>query len=124
MELTQKARPGFDKHDPRGTRVDRSEIRRKSAFCQFGNGSGQLDPRRPAADDHEVQQSAPLVGICLGFGLFEREQNSVTQVDRIADCLLAVGMRRPVVVSEIGLLRAGCDDQVVERYPVAPSRTK
>src|SRR5262249_38403288 len=67
------------------------------------------------------QQSAALIGIRLSFGLFERQQNSAPEEHCVVDRLQAGGMLRPVTVPEIGLPRAGCDDQVVERDPTAIS---
>ena len=97
----------------------RAKLRCERVFRQFGDGPDQLDTGGTAADDGEVQQPPPLIGIGLDFGPLEREQDSAPQRNRVVDALQAGRVRRPVVVPEIALLRPGGDDQIVERNSLA-----
>ena len=96
-------------------------VRKSDASARFANSAiapASSTPVGPPPTTMKVQQPAALVGVGLGLGLFEREQNPASQIRRVVDRLQAGGVLRPVDVPEIGLLRAGCDDQVIERDAV------
>ena len=80
---------------------------------ELGDRAGELDAGRPAADDHEGQQRCALGRVGRALGLLERQQDAAADVDRVLDRLQARRERLPLVVAEIGVARAGGDDQVV-----------
>ena len=119
IERRQQARRRLDQDDARGARIDRAEVRRQRAVRQLRDGAGHLDAGRAAADDDEIQQPRALVRIRLGLGLLEGEQDAAANVGRVVDGLQPGRGGGPVVVAEIGVLRAGREDQVVERDAAA-----
>ena len=119
IERREQARRRLDQNDARAARIDRAEILRQRAIRQLRDGAGHFDAGRAAADDHEIQQPRALGRIGLGFGLFEGEQDAAADISRVVDRLQAGRERRPVVVTEIGVLRAGREDQIVERDAAA-----
>ena len=44
-----------------------------------------LDPGRPAADDHEGQEPATALGVGLGGRLLEHPQCAIAEVERVAE---------------------------------------
>ena len=119
VERREQARRRLDQDDARGARIDRAEVRRQRAVRELRDGAGHLDAGRPAADDDEIQQPRALVRILLGLGLLEGEQDAAANVGRVIDGLQPGRGGGPVVVTEIGVLRAGREDQVVERDAAA-----
>ena len=114
IEWRKKARRRLDQDDACGPRVDRMEIGRQCALGQFRDGARHLHAGRPAPDHDEIQEPPPLGGIGLGLGPLEGEQDTPADVGRVVDGLEA-GRTGCPVVAEIGVLSAGCDDQVVKR---------
>ena len=49
----QQPRAAFDQNDARGGRVDMPEVAGERRLCQLGERAGELDPSRPATDDHK-----------------------------------------------------------------------
>ena len=80
----------------------------------------QLDSCRAAADQHERQQLALPRGIGLALGPLEGKQDPPADVERVLERLQSWRMGRPLGVAEVGVARAGADDQEVvgERRPV------
>lgn len=109
------ARRGLHQDDARQTRVDVTEITGESAFGKLRDGAGYLHPRRAAADDDEVQKPRAFGRIGLGLRLLERKQDAAPEICRVVDRLEARRRGLPFVVTEIGVLRAGRDDEIVER---------
>ena len=70
-------------------------------------------PVGPPPTTTKVSSRAPLGRVGLGLGLLEGEQDAPAQIGRVVDRLQAGRERRPVVVTEIGVPRAGRDDQIV-----------
>jgi len=96
-------------------RIDTPEIAGESRLGKFGQRAGQLDPGRPAADDHERQQPAPLGLIVTVLGAFEGHEDAAPHRRRVLDRLEAGGHRRPFIMSKIVFARPGGDDQQVVR---------
>ena len=67
----------------------------------------------PAADDHEGEQRPAPVGIGLGLGGLERAQKAGTRRQRALQRFDLGGVPAPVVVAEVGVVRATGDDQRV-----------
>ena len=68
-------------------RMDAPKILRERLPRDFGQRAGELNTRRPAADDDEGQKPALRVGIVLPLGRFEREQHTPPDVQRIVQRL-------------------------------------
>ena len=92
-------------------------MRRKSC-CSVWRATSAMAPAistpvGAAADDHEGEQPA-LLGLVLGqLGALEREQEAPADVGRVLDPFQAGRERRPFVMTEIGMRRAGREDQIV-----------
>ena len=100
-------------------RADSGRMLRKSCAQRLardlGERAGQLDAGRPAADDDERQQAALLRRVGLALGRLEREQHPPPHLERIVQRLQSRRARRPLRMAEVGVRRAGRDDQVVVR---------
>ena len=97
----------------RVARVDVTKIGGERLPRQLGDGPGDLHAGRPAADDDEAEQAAPLLRPRLGLGALESEQDLAPERRGILDLLDALRVDLPFVVAEIGVAGAGRDDQVV-----------
>ena len=113
IERREQARRRLHQDDARGARVDRAEVLGKRAVCQLGDRAGHLDAGRAAADDHEIQQPRALGRVGLGLGLLEGEQDAAADVGRVVDGLQPRALSGPFAVTEIGVLRAGRENQDV-----------
>ena len=100
------------------TRAARGSMRRKSpderVARDLGEGAGQLDAGRPAADDDEGQ---PLRGAprrrSSRSACSKAREHPAPDLERVLDRLEAGRVRLPLVVAEVGVRRAGRDDQEV-----------
>ena len=107
------ARPGLEQDDARRARIDAAEILGDGVARDLGDGAGHLDAGRAGADDHEREQPPPL-GLVVGqFRLLECQQDAAADAGGVLDALEARRHRRPFVMAEIGVRRAGRDDQRV-----------
>lgn len=89
-------------------------------FGDLGNGARQFHAGWPRTNDDEGQPGAALLRIQDALGYFECLQNFVPGCDRFFNALETRGPFLPLVVPEIGRLRAGGDNQgiVWENGPV------
>ena len=106
---------GLDQDDPRVSRVDVAKITRQREAGDLGDRARHLDPGRSAADDDEGHQRFAPGRIWLALRLFERRQDAAADVERILQGLQTRRVGRPLVVAEVGVVRAGGEDQVVVR---------
>ena len=101
----------------RTMRADSGRMRRKSCTQRLPRDlrqrAGELDAGRSAADDDERQQAPLRVGIGLALGRLERQQHPPPDLERIVERLQPGRARRPLGMAEVGVRRAGGDDQVV-----------
>ena len=104
IEGREEPRPGLHQNNTRQPRVDRSEIRSKRPPRQLGDSAGHLDPGRPAADDHEIQQTPLLGGIRFRLRALERQQNPAPQVGRVVDRLEPRRGKLPMAIAKIRVL--------------------
>ena len=72
-------------------------------------------PVAPPPTTTKFKQAAALGRIRLGLRFFERQQDAPAQVGRVVDRLEPRRVGGPIVMAEIGVLRAGRDDQIIER---------
>ena len=99
---------------------DRAEVVAQRVVRDLAQGAGELHARRPAADEHERHPRLAQLGIGLALGGLERDQDPAPDLDGVVDGLEARGVRRPLVVPEVGVVGARRDDQrvVVHRAAV------
>ena len=103
--------------------VDAPEVALEGAPRQLGDLTGHLDARRAGADDDEGHQPLDLGRGRRELGELERAEDAPAQLERVVDRLHARGVARELVVAEVGLSRAGRDDEgVVGRDALAPDR--
>ena len=76
----QQPRPRFHQQNVGGARIDAAEVAGQREPGQLGDGAGDLDAGRPAADDDGGHQRLLLLGIGRGLGKLERHQQ--TRADR------------------------------------------
>ena len=114
IEGRKHARSGFDQDDPRLRRIDGAEIPGQRLLGELGDRAGHLDAGRARADDDEVEQPTALFLVRFALRLLEGEKDAPPNVSRIVDALQPRGVFAPFVVAEIGVLRAGRDDELVE----------
>jgi hypothetical protein len=93
--------------------IDVAEVLAESFLGEFGNGARQLDAGRSATDDDEVSEPSALGRIIANFCILEGHEYAPTDRRRILDALESGSERLPPVMAEIGVTRAGCNDQVI-----------
>ena len=79
-EVRQDAVGRLDEQDARRARVDRAEVAAQRVARDLGDLPGQLDARRPGADDDERQPRARALGIRLDLGGLERASGSAPRM--------------------------------------------
>ena len=112
-ERRQDRWSSLDKDDARGTRVDGSEFVAKRLPRDLRERAGQLDAGWAAADQRERQQLPPARRIGFAFRALERQQHAAADLERIFKRLQSWRVGLPLGVTEIGVARAGRDDQIV-----------
>ncbi len=75
-EARQQPRPGLDQNDARDARIDIAKILRQRSAGEFGDGAGELNSGRSAADDYQIHQAPALIRVRLVLGTLEGEQDS------------------------------------------------
>ena len=80
---------------------------------QFHDGAGELDAGRPGADDDEGQERRAPLRIALALGAFEGHQNPPPQRGGVLQRFQPGRERLPLVVTEIGVARAGGEHERV-----------
>src|SRR5690349_892615 len=98
----------MDEHDARAARIDVAEIGSERLARQFGDGTGELDAGRAAADDRESQKRTPLGRIGCHLRLLERQEDPAADRRRVLDLLESWRCPFPIVVAEVSVPRAGC----------------
>ena len=112
-EVHQDARAGLDEDDPGRLGIEPAKIAGQRPPGDLRQRAGQLDAGRTAADHHERRPGPLGLGVGLQLGRLEGAQNAPPDVQRVAHCLQSRRVRRPLVVSEIGVRHPGRDDEVV-----------
>ncbi len=100
--------------DPRGRRVDRAELTCHRLERDLGDRTGHLDARGTATDDHERQVGVSFGWIGGPLGALERAEDPAADLECVLDGLQPGCVELPVVVPEVGMGRAGGEDEVVE----------
>ena len=117
VEAGEQARAGLDQHDAGILGVDPAEVAGQRMACQLGDRTRHLDPGRSAAHHDEAQEAAGLLRVGCHLGALERHQHALADQGGVVDLLEAGGRLLPVVAAEIGVARAGGEDEVVVGNP-------
>ena len=87
--------------------------RRQRVAAHLADRAGELDTRRAAADDDEREMSAACIGVGLALGGFERLEHATADLGRLRQRLEPGRIGFPFLVTEIGMLRAAGEQQIV-----------
>ena len=68
---------------------------------------------RTTTDDYQIHQAPALIRVGLVLGPLEGEQDSPSNLGRVLDALKSGCKGLPIVVTEIGVARAGSKDEIV-----------
>ena len=98
-------------------RVDRAEVAPQRVAGQLGDLAGDLDPGRPGADHDERQPGTAARLVVVELGRLEGGEESRSHGDRALERLDLRGPVAPLVVAEVGVVRAAGDDQRVVLQP-------
>src|SRR6266542_2937728 len=109
----KNARAGLEEKDARVARIDRAEIARQDVPGNLADGSRELGARRAAADQHESQEGPSPAGARFPLGLLEGEEDPSPDLEGILQVLQSRRARLPLLVSEVGMPRSGCEDEEV-----------
>ncbi len=113
------ARPGLDQDDARGGRIDMAEVLGEALARDLRDGAGHLHARCASSDNREGEEPRALGGIAGELRALERDENMAADAGGILDALEAGCGRGPFVVTEIGMGRAGGDDERVVMQDLA-----
>ena len=109
MEGRQQSRPGFDQHHPGRPGIYRAKVGGQRPAGEFSDGAGQFHAGWTAADYDETQEALALLRVDFDLGLLESQQDISAQQGGVVDALETGREFRPVVMSEIAVLRARGD---------------
>ena len=112
-ERGEHARPGLHQQDPPRLGVHRAEVARQRVAGELGDLARHLDAGRPGADDREGQPLRALHRVGLELGRLERREDLPAHLDRVLQRLDLLRVLLPLVVAEVGVLRARRDEQRV-----------
>src|SRR5262245_23954139 len=112
----QQTRSRFHQHNARGARIDAAKIGGKRLSGNLRDRTGHLDAGSPATHDHKSQQAPLLLFILRQLGAFKGNQDAATDARRVLDAFQSWRKFRPFVVTEVGMRRTRCDDEVVVGY--------
>ena len=104
---------GLDEQDAAAARVRGAEVARQRVAGELGDLAGHLDAGGTGADHHERQPLVAPLGIALELGGLEGGQDAAADGQRALERLHLGRMRAPLVVAEVGVVRAARDDQRV-----------
>ncbi len=79
----------------------------------LGQRAGELDARRPAADDDEGEPGAARIGVELTFGMLERGEDAAAHRGRVLDGLEPGRDRLPIRVAKVMVAGARSEHQDV-----------
>jgi len=116
LEVGEHSRAGLDQHDPRLFGLDVAEVVAQRDARQLDDRTGELHARRACTDDDEGEECLAAFGISLELGALEGQQQPTAHGRRVLEGLEAGRVRFPVILTEIGVLRAGGENEIVERH--------
>ncbi len=101
----------LQQEDARVLRLDGSKVVPERVVCDLRQRARELHAGRAPAHDHERQPFAPLLGIVLSFSRLECVQDFATDLGGLLNAFQAGRVAPPIVVAEVGISRAGGDNQ-------------
>ena len=101
-------------------RIDVAEFVLEHVLGDVGHRAGQLDARRPAANDHKIQQLAMLREVPFALGQLEGRKQPAADFGRIFDRLESGGDVLPLGVAEVAVRGTGRHDKRVEGISLPP----
>ena len=90
-----------------------AEVASKRMAGDLRHGPGELDACRSSADDDERQVGGPSIGVGFALGRFEGIKEPTTDLERVVERLQPGRPRCPLLMTEMGVLRAGCKDEII-----------
>ena len=95
------------------------DVPKVAAHVELGNiadGACQFHAGRSSADNDKIQRRMPTVLDHLPLGQLEGQQHAAANLQSIFNGLEARSQRRPLILAEVGMSRAGGEHQVVPPY--------
>ena len=120
----QHPQTGLDQDDARAARIDVAKVVPQSALRHLGDGAGHFHAGGAAADNDKVSNRSPLGVVFHHLGAFEGDQEAPPDLGRVGDVFQTGRVRRPIVVAEIGVGRAGGEDQIIVGSSTSLVRTR
>ena len=112
-ESGEHAVGGLDEQDAAAAGIGGSEVAGQRVAGELGDLPGHLDAGGTGADDRERQPLAAPLGVFLELGGLERGQDLAAHGQRAFERLHLCRVFAPLVVAEVGVVRAARDDQRV-----------
>ena len=104
---------GLDEQDAAAAGICGAEVAAQGVAGELGDLAGHLDAGGTGADHHERQPLAAPLGIALDLGGLEGGEDAAAHGQRALERLHLGRMGAPLVVAEVGVVRAARDDQRV-----------
>ena len=104
---------GLDEQDAAAAGIRGSEVAAQRVAGELGDLAGHLDAGGTGADHCERQPLVAPLGIGLELGGLEGGQDAAADGQRALERLHLGRVRAPLVVAEVGVVRAAGDDQRV-----------
>ena len=95
------------------------EIGSERTIGEFGDGARHLHAGRSATDDHEGKKALPLGRVGLGFRTLECQQDASPQIGGVVNSLETRRVWRPIVMTEICVLRSRRENEKIKRDAAA-----
>src|SRR5262249_48098794 len=111
----QNAWAAFKEDDSSPPWIDGAEFVAQNLARNLCERAGEFYSGRPSTHNDEVKVEWRLPCCCLPLGQFERQQHTTSDFECVLDGLQAGRPRLPLVMSEIGMRRTGCDYEIVVR---------
>ncbi len=112
-EGAENTRRRFNQNDARRFRIDAAIVAGERLVGELGDGAGGFDAGRAAADDDEGGEARAFGRVGFEFGVFEGEQDALALFGGVFERFEARREFFPIVVAEIGVARAGGDDEKI-----------
>ena len=109
----QQPRPGFNENCARLARIDAAKIVAQGSPRHFGDCASHLHPGSAAADNDESEKPRAFGLILHHLRPLEGEQEPPPDFGGVGDVLESRREWRPVIVTEIGMGRAGGEHEII-----------
>ena len=113
VERWQDARTRLDQDHARLPRIDAAEIARQRVAAHLADRTGQLHAGRAAADDDEREMATTRLDALIALRGLERFEHATADLGGLRQRLQSGRVRLPFFVTEVRVLRAAGEQQVV-----------